>query len=468
MGILDLMSIGISAIRAQQAAMEVTAHNVANINTQMYSKEEAQLVTKSPRNESGVYLGTGVNISAVKRTEDRFLNRSMFLGNMDNGYYSSKASSLGEIEEVFNEATEDVGLDAAISDFWTAWSDLANNPEGSAERANLQGLTDTMTSRFHTTYERLSLIQSNLNLEVKDSVTDINNLLNQIAEVNVQISNIENTGADASDYRTTRNVLMGELSQKIDFKYFESDDGAVHINAGNGRSLVEGSVAGQLEARADPTNNNFYDVIFVSANGKEVNLTDEIEGGELGGILEVRDVNIENTKDELNQIAYTIASEVNAQHELGTNLNGDTGVDFFTPLATVDRAAELITLDPGIDADLNAIAAGQSTSPGDNTNANAIAEISNQATMSGGTATIQEYLSTMVGNLGIDVQNATAQYEQSSAMVDQIANYRDSVTGVSLEEELSNLMKYQQAFQAAARILNSATDLVDILNQMQQ
>jgi flagellar hook-associated protein 1 FlgK len=193
-----------------------------------------------------------------------------------------------------------------------------------------------------------------------------------------------------------------------------------------------------------------------------------LTGGELAGIIRVRDVEVEDARDGLDEIAFALVNAVNAQHALGTTLNGTTGVDFFAPLATADRAAELIEIDPAILADTNNIAAGLSADPGDNRNANLIAQVRDLEVLAGGTATIQEQYATMIGDLGIRAQNAARQLDQSEAIVTQLNNYRESLVGVSVEDEMANLTKYQQAFQAAARILNAATAVAEILNELRQ
>jgi flagellar hook-associated protein 1 FlgK len=468
MGLIDLMNIGVSAIRAQQTAIEVTANNIANINTEGFARTTPEFATAIPKFTGGLLRGAGVNVGMIRRAEDRFVNRNIFLGQMETGYYSSHARGMGELEDVVNESAEDTGISAALDDFWAAWSDVANNAEGSAERTTLVGMTRVVLSRFHTTYDHLNMVQRNMNLEVKAQVSDINNIIRQLAANNAEIAGIENAGGDAADFRTTRTVLLNQLAKKLDFSYFEDEDGNLSVNTANGRSLIEGGAYATLEARANPLNNNLYDVIAISSTGVEADITNVLTGGELAGIIRVRDVEVEDARDGLDEIAFALVNAVNAQHALGTTLNGTTGVDFFAPLATADRAAELIEIDPAILADTNNIAAGLSADPGDNRNANLIAQVRDLEVLAGGTATIQEQYATMIGDLGIRAQNAARQLDQSEAIVTQLNNYRESLVGVSVEDEMANLTKYQQAFQAAARILNAATAVAEILNELRQ
>lgn len=466
MGIVDLMNIGVASINAQQTAMEVSAHNVANINTPGYARQMAQFVTREPSSSRGVLLGQGVDVGSVRRSEDRFFNRNLWLGGMELGYYEARGRGLSEIEDQFNETIEGTGISGAMSEFWATWSDLASNPQASAERANVRGMAEVMAARFRTSYSRLETTRKSLNAEVRETATKVNNLLEQIADVNVRIANVERGGGEAADFRSIRNSYMGELSGYLDFSYFEQDDGSVHISAGAGYTLVESGVSASLDTRANAGNGNMYDVLYVSAAGNEADLTGKLEGGSLGGLLSVRDGDIEQAKADLNEMAFTMVNEVNAVHSTGYTLNGTTGVNFFTPLATVDDAARLIALDADILADLGNIAAGQSDEPGDNRNANAIVDLRSAGLMDGGLATIQQFYSTAISNIGIESQNSLRQYNQSTAIISQLSTYRESHVGVSIEEEMANLVRYQQAYQAAARVLNAASDLVAILNNL--
>jgi flagellar hook-associated protein 1 len=465
MGISELMSIGVSAINAQQVAMEVTAHNIANISTEGYARQETQFTARTPVATGALLRGLGVDVASIRGAEDRFFNRSVWLGRMEFNYYEARGESMSSIEDVFNETTDGIGLAANLTDFWATWSDLANNAEGSAERASVTGMASVLSSKFRTTYDRLVTIQRNIDTEVNGTVTDVNNILKQIASINDKISNIERGGGNANDYRVMRTAFMNDLSEEIDFNYFEMADGAVHISVGAGRTLVESGTASSLEARVNPTTLN-RDIIFISANGQEADITDEIEGGRLGGLIETRDVDIEDAMTALDDMAFALVSEINALHTTGYTLNGTTGQNFFVPLASADGAARLIELDPAIASDLDNIVAAIDDASGDNRMALAIASLREADVMDGGQSTISEFFNTLVGTIGIAAQNASRQYEQSSAILSQLETARESSVGVSIEEEMANLVRYQQAYQAAARILNAASDLVEILNSL--
>ncbi|MDP8224533.1 MAG: flagellar hook-associated protein FlgK [Candidatus Lernaella stagnicola] len=468
MGLANLMSIGVSSINAQQMAMEVTAHNIANINTPGYARQESIFGTRQNDNQGIDFRGAGVQISTVQRAEDRFFNRSVWLGMMDYNYYNARGTVLGEVEDMFNESSESSGMAATLSDFWSAWSDLANNPQGAAERGSLRGTSGVLASRFHITYQRLTSMQRSVDSEVKETVADINGVLRQLGDINARISSIENGGGDALDYRTVRNEYLSSLAEEIDFSYFELTDGSINLSTGLGRTLVESNQSAQLEVRANAANENLFDVYFVSSSGQEANITGEISGGRLGGMIYTRDTEVSDAKARLNEMAFTLVDEVNALHTTGFNLNGNTGINFFAPLATADDAARLIEIDPAIKADLNAIAAGEIDATGDNRIANLIGELRSVDVLSGGTQTLSEFYGTLVGEIGIETQNTKRQVQQTEAILYQLQTYRESQVGVSIEEEMANLVRYQQAYQAAARLINTASDLADILNNLRQ
>ena len=466
MPINDIMRISVAGLHANLTAMEVISHNVSNMNTHGYSRQTALLTPSLPRNVNGIYLGSGVDVTGVRRAEDRYLNRNVYLGIQDKGANDAASAGLNELQEIFNETGDATGTSSRLSDFWAAWSDLANAPEGSAERVAVQGKARVLVTNFHTLNARLKSLRKNLDLEVSDEVTRVNEIVKKIADLNVNIANIENMGQSANDFRTIRNGLMEDLGQLIDYTYFEDDRGGVVVSVGGGLPLVEQGTYGTLEARNNPMNSSLKDVYFVSQSGIEQNITGTIAGGEMYGNLQVRDRHIQDQLDKLDEIAFTLIDQVNAIHVTGFGLNGSTGNNFFTPLATSSDASAFISLDAAISSDYNNIVGGLIAEPGDNRAANLIAALRDTPVLNGGTDTFQEYYGGMIGTVGIAAENAANSVKQSEAVLNQMEQYRESVIGVSIEEEMANLMRYQEAYQAAARMINAVSEMMAVLENL--
>jgi len=284
--------------------------------------------------------------------------------------------------------------------------------------------------------------------------------------LNVKVQQLDAAGQSAGDFRTERNVLMEELSTKIDFNYFEDDGGMVTITVAGGLPLVEQSTVSQLEVQSNSANNGYYDVLFVSKNGVQSNITSKITGGEIYGNLEIRDTYTADMLDRFDELAYNLIAEVNNVHQTGTGLNGASGNDFFTQLASADGASRLISLDATIDADATAIAASLSGASGDNQIANQLSAMRDTKVLDGGQSSFQDFYGAMVADIGVEAQNAQREFNHADNAKTQMKNFLESQSGVVIEEEMSNLIRYQQAYQAASKMINAVQQMINVLSDL--
>ncbi len=462
-GISGVLSIASRALWASQMGVEVTSHNIANMNTEGYIRQSLVLAPEVPIQSAGLFLGTGVQVADISAVQDRYLNYQMYVATSLLGFRNAESDGLTTLQEIFNESDE-VGLSVDLGDFFASWQDLSANPENEAPRVGVVGAARVVVNQFHLMNERLRDVQSSANSAVKEYVAQINNLARQIAELNDKVAAIEVSGQSAGDFRATRTQRMKELAELVDFHTFEDGRGQATIILAGGSPLVESNTVGSLQLQGNI--DGFYDVHFVSAGGQSNDITSGISGGKLGGALVTRDTHARNLIDRLDEMAYEFANAVNAQHAAGFGLNGSTGLDFFAPLASATDASRLIEIDPLITADSNNIAASASGSPGDNQNAIAIAAIENALIFNGGTWTFQDNFSSIVGEIGVDAQAAVRDVSHQQNMTNQIVNLRESLVGVSIEEEMSNLMKYQFAYQASSRLFTVVDEMLQTLSEL--
>ncbi len=467
MGVWDIMRISLSGLRTSQTGIEVVSHNVANMNTTGYSRETPIIEPYTPRQIGGVFLGSGVNATSIHDAEDRFLNYNIYMTSQKLGYQDVTSNGLASIENLFTESEDVDGLGAALTAFWNSWNELATTPEGSAERNALVGQTEILCSQFRSMRGRLSDVADNADVEISNLCKNINVLAKKIRDLNIDISKVESNGQKATDYRTQRNQAMEELSGYIDYTYFEGENGMVTINVAGGMPLVETVTVGRLEVRSNAANHGYKDVLFVSSTGSEFNITDKITGGEMYGNLQIRDRYVGGYQDKLDELAYNLVQQVNSLHVTGYGLNNATGNEFFAPLASVDGAASVIALDASILADISNVAASAAVNtPGDNSIAQQIVALRDALTMDGATTTFGDFYGAVVADVGQQASNASNSFKQTSMVQEQNKNLRDGETGVSIEEEMAKLIVYQQAYQAAARVMTSASQLIDILNNV--
>jgi len=452
--ISSAMNTALSALQAQQILINVANSNIANASTDGYSRLTAIVSsTNTSSSSSSTYTGTGVEVIGTNRISNSFTLKQLCSANADAGELSSELEYLEGIEAVFDES-EGSGLSDALSEFFSAWSDLANDPTGSTERAVLLSDAESLVSTLQDMYSDLQDIQSGIIGDISQTTDDINDITAQIADLNQKILEGSASGIDTSTYQDERDSLLVELSSKAGIAYYEDDSGQINVQLSNGAALVIGSNSYDLTA----TNST------IALNGN--NITESISGGELGGELTSLDT-VQGYMADLDAFAVSLADTVNALHTTGLDADGNAGVNFFT----YDAAAPGVsTLSVNI-TDINDIAAASTSDS--SAIAIAIAEIQDDTsvtftkTISGitttTTGTFEEYYSSLVSKIGTEVENTTSSSETQSDLVTYYENYRESVSGVSTDEELANIVLYQNAYEAAAKVMSVLDELLETM-----
>ncbi len=462
MGIYSTLIMGREAVILNQKAIDVTGHNISNVNTPGYSRQRVIFQAKDPINVGIGMMGTGVSAAGIERIYDEALKDKINNASHELGKLESTRDALERVEIVFNESTG-YGLNSSMDEFWNAWQDLANNPSGHTERTILLAKSENLATHFNRMYSDLNEIRTDLDATLSAAVDEINILATQIDELNDNIVYIEASEKNANDYRDERDQLMRELAEFVDFSSSESADGRMTITIPNGgtNDLVSQSGVDSLVA-TDTDSNGYLDIEWSSAPGVAINAG--ISGGKLNGILQVRDTEVPSYLLKLDTLAIEIRTRVNLEHVAGFDLDGDQNNDFF--VATGTLALGTFAVDPGIIANVNNIAAADTNSQGDNDTAIDIANLRNGLYMSTNTATFDDYYNSLVSDVGIDVQVINQSFDYQDSMVSQLDDYRESISGVSLDEEMVNLIRYQHAYGAAAKLITTVDEMLDTLIAM--
>jgi flagellar hook-associated protein 1 len=459
--IYGLLTIGQSALLTQQKAIDITGNNIANVNTPGYSRQRLTIKQNDPVRIDNQTMSTGVTADAgIQRFYDQFLGAQLTTENESLGRWDAQKQALEKAELMFNDS-EDNGLSNAMSEFWNSWQDLSNNPSGVAERTSLVSAGQYLASTINQTYSNLQNLKGDIDTHVTDVVGSINDMVGQIAELNRKVGQVEVTGHNANDFRDERDQLVFNLSKLIDIQSFEDGNGNVNVMVGNGKPLVDGTATWDLST-AD--NGGVQDVFWNASDGTSVDITSQLSGGELKGWIYTRDDSITGYMSQLDTLAANVIGEVNPLHAAGTTLDSvtTTGVNFFSGTGAAD-----ITVNSAIEANTDLIAAASAGEglPGGNSTAMAIANLQSAATMPG-SSTFGAYYNSLVGKVGADVQSANFNQEHQTTMVDNLQQYQQEVSGVSLDEEMVNLIQFQQAYNAAAKLITTANDMVDTLMGM--
>ncbi len=462
------LEIGRRGLQAQQRALDVTAHNVANANTPGYTRQEAVMAAADPIPVPSLHmpsgagqLGTGVEITAIRRLRDGFIDLQIRNESRSLGYWEARQENLNKIEGIFNEPS-DSGLQSVFELFWQSLEELSKNPESLAARSLVLERAQTLTETFNHLDSRLQELQQDLNATVKIKVDEINSLGRQIADLNQQILKIEVMGARANDLRDRRDLLVDQLAKIVPVQVQEDGRGVLTVTLG-GCPLVQGAQLNRLGVvENDP---GFYDVVWETPKGREV----AVDGGYLGGLLEMRDDYIPDLREKLDNLAAEFAKEFNVIHSRGYDLNGDQGVNFFVngektapDDITADITAGNIALNPELLGHPEKIAAATQIEKGDGSNALDLAGLKHQ-TIDGLGTTFDDYYRSMIGVRGVDAQQAVRMKENQELLVSQLENNRQAVSGVSLDEEMINMIKFQHAYSAASRLITALDEMLEII-----
>ena len=454
------------ALQANQYGMDVTAHNIANANTEGYTRQRVMLGTTQPfpspewnRPLLQGQLGTGVDVKSIERVRDSYFDGQIRKENQSLGDWQIKDNALKQLETIINEPS-DSGLSNIMGEFWNSWQQLSKNPESISLRSSVIQSGRMLATQFNQVDQALSRLQENLNEQISVKVSNINDIANRIAEINKEILRVKTFGASPNDQLDQRDQLLDQLSKIADVQINELDTGVTEVYL-NGRQLIGQYGANKLQVAANASNNGYYDIQWTSDGAQAT-----INGGELKGLIDTRDDIIPNKyRADLNALANAMVTAVNNLHTAGYGLDGNTGYNFFDPAKTT---AANIELSSDVN-DPNHLAAATVSAgvPGDNTNALAIAKLQDALLMNGGTMTMGDYYRSTVTKLGIDSQESSRMVANAQSYYDLINNHRQSVSGVSLDEEATNLIKYQKAYQAAAKVITVFDDMLDtLINQM--
>jgi flagellar hook-associated protein 1 FlgK len=458
--IYGLLSVSQTALMTQQKAIDITGNNIANVNTPGYSRQRLNMEQNEPIRHDGVQMSTGVRADRkIQRIYDRFVNSQLAYENQQMGRWEAQQQTLQKAELTFDETTG-YGLNDAMASFWSSWQELANNPTGHVERTTLLANSQNLADAFNKLSGDLTSVRQDADLSITDAVGQINPLTQQVAELNLKISQVEAGGQNANDYRDERDQVLQQLSQMIDVQSFEDGNGNLHVDTANGKVLVDGGASWQLTTAENGS--GFNDVFWVDSQGTPVNITSQISGGKLKGWIEARDGIIPDYLNRLDTLATGIIDSVNAIHSSGYALDGTTtGLNFFSGSGAADMAVDS---NIAANVDLIAAAATAAGAPGDETNAIAIANLQNSAAVGG--ATFDDYYNSIVNDVGSAVQQATTFNNHQQSMVSNLENYREEVSGVSLDEEMVNLLKFQHAYQAAAKLVTTVDDMLKTVIDM--
>jgi flagellar hook-associated protein 1 FlgK len=452
---LDLAKL---SLQAQQLGLEITQKNISNVNTTGYSRQRLNLTPADPAGTDPALTLTGVSAASLESFRNRFMDHRLTQEMQSKGFYEFVSTALRQVEAIVNE-NGGLGLENALSEFFNSFSQLANAPEDVTLREEVLAQGVELGREFRRLYDQIQSVQTYQDYFVSDTVQEINSITATFADLNGRIVEAEALSSpELFELKDQRQLLLERVSELMDVAYFETETGAISLVTKQGAILVLEDQNRSLEAVRSTTGN----LLEVHLDGADI--TSTIQGGKLGGVLQVRDVTIAGYLSALDDMAAALIERVNEQHALGVDLNGAAGGDFFVPFVpsapgSTVGAARSVAL--AVTDAMAIAAAGAGGGPGNNANTRLIADIANETLLSGGTATLNQAYTALIFNVGNDMRGSEEALDAQSALLVQLQNQRDSFSGVNLDEEAVNLIRYQKAYQASARVITLLDGLTE-------
>jgi flagellar hook-associated protein 1 FlgK len=446
------LSVALQALNAADGAIQATNNNIANANTPGYTRKVAILQEAAPTNDGNVSVGNGVMLEGYQSVRDELVQSQIQQETQAQSGANAQLASMQQIQPAFTSSTQDIGTQ--MSALFSSISGLSTDPSSSSARQAVLTAGQNLATAFNNVSNTLTTQQSSLNTQVSDDVSQVNQLAKQIAALNPQIAQLKSTGQDGGTVEDQQDQLVLQLSALTNVAVTQTDTGET-ITTGNGTPLVVGN---QSYALQTTTGSNGMTQVL-DQNG--TNATATLSGGDLGGTVQTRDTTIPGLQGQLDTLANQFATKFNAVQEGGTDQNGNAGQNFFTIPSAVAGSAGSIAMnisDPAL------IAASSDGSTGGNGNLAAFSNVQTSQLPSG--MTPGDSYSDLVFQVGSLAANATAESTASTGSLLQLNDQLASVSGVSIDQESANLITYQQAYEAAARVVSTIQSLFSVTMSM--
>jgi flagellar hook-associated protein 1 len=450
-GLNTALLIGSQALDVTQAALDATSNNIANSNTAGYTQEVPN-ITENPESEvGGQILGGGVTLTGLQSIRSELLNLQIQQQTSQQSALDTESSSLAQVENYFSTSSGG-DLSTAITSFSTSLTELSANPSSGAVQQGVIASGQDLAQSFNNTSAALTSAQSEADGTVTQTVAQINTLTTQIAKLNGEVNQLTGAGQDGGVIQDQRDELVQQLSSLTGISVAQSTDGET-ITTANGSPLVLGSKSYSLQTTTG--SNGFQQVI--DSNG--TNITSSIQGGTLGGAIQIRDTTIPGFLTSLNTLASQFGTAFNSAQAAGFDSNGAAGQNFFTIPATGAAAGIKVAI-----TDPSKIAISSDGAAGSNGNVANLSAALTTALPSG--QNVSSTYATLVFQVGNAASNASSESSAVSSNLLQLTNQQNTVSGVSVDDETTNLIRYQTAYEAAARIVSTIQQLSTVTLNM--
>jgi flagellar hook-associated protein 1 FlgK len=466
--LLNALNSGKTSLLTNQKAIEIVGNNIANVNTEGYSRQRAEMIQIPAVNFGDFFIGQGVAVSDVSRDYSVFINRQLQSKSIEYGEETGRSGALTEMERIFNVSEDN--LAAQINDFFDSWQELTANPSGQVERDVVMQRGQLLGDAFRGITDELDTVTQNMNTEIIAEVETLNEKISEIAKLNDRIYLVEISGQTANSARDQRDLLVEDLSETLGVQTYTDNRGMLNVQLPGGKPLVQGNQAMTIKTVPNGTNVNLQ----LEVAGINLDITLDDLGGKFHGMFAMRDVFIGDLRTKLNTLAIDLTDAVNSVHrggyapviDIATGLP-TIGLNFFKPIVPPDTLNASRYVELYITSTSQVAAAGNpEAAPGDNKNALTISQLEVTHKVGVTNDTFDNYFSQMVATVGIEASRNDLALSGAKDATIQLQNLRDGYSGVSLEEEMIDLIQYQRGFESSAKFLSTVDEMMVALLQL--
>ncbi|WP_028585502.1 flagellar hook-associated protein FlgK [Desulfogranum mediterraneum] len=466
-GLLDALNAGKTSLSTNQKSIEIVGNNVANVNTAGYSRQRAELIQIPAVNFGDFFIGQGVSVSDVSRDYSSFVSRQLQESFIAYGEEQGRSNPLAELERLFNVSEDNLATE--VDKFFDAWQELTTNPSGQVERDIVMQRGQLLGDNFRQLSDELNTITENINTEIIGGVSALNEKIAEVARLNDRIRQVEISGQSANAARDQRDLIVQDLSETLGVQTYTDNRGMLAVQLPGGLPLVQGDTAMTIKTVTTGTDVDLQ----LEIAGVTRDISREELGGSFRGMYEIRDVFIDGLHNDLDTLAVDLTSSVNDLHDDGYFIDPGTGLPATGQLFFNDITA----LPPGIrpsrsievafsDSRYVAAAKLDTAAAGDNGIALEIAALETSHQVSGTTDNYDAFFSKMVSRVGIEANRNNLALKGAEDAKVQLQNLRDGFSGVSLEEEMIDLIQYQRGFESSAKFLSTVDEMMNALLQL--
>jgi len=450
-GLNAIMDNSLSALLASQAGLATSGHNIANAHTPGFNRQDVIFGARRPEITAYGAIGRGVEVMGIRRIQDEFLLNNMRSQISRLHSYAAVDTALYDIEGILGSVDND-HLGDALNIFFDAWNDLAQPPFNESLKLNVVAKAKTLVADFHSIDESLGRLEADLELRIQAETQNLNRLLQEIGELNRQVMAAETNGQPANDLRDQRDLRITQLSEIAEVSVLEREDGSKDIILA-GRTMVARDRVTLFEGIHRPDGDGYTFAVVTEGNQQDVTLSP----GRLEGLLAAKDIHVREVREHLDTVARQLIAEVNELHTQGL-ASGGRGVMFFS-----GDSMHTIGINEALLNNENLVATGRTGTAADNDIALAIADLGRSSLYGTDRKSVSESYRSVVTDVAGNLSSFEFMVENQMSVVASLSARMASVSGVSLDEEGANLVRYQNSYNAAAKVIATVQEMYDIL-----